>query len=244
MAYDTANPPILLASARDGSTPQIWSYYTADSMATVMGSGYFSTANSVGLRVGDHIVVSDNGSGKNPTVVTVASIASGAATVGAQSALTPGAGISNGTGTVFKSWIENDGPIVKTSIYIDLTGLNSGGTAGDVIGVNGAGAAYLGQITAAKNGTIFKGQITCLETPATGDTDIDVYSATEATGVEDTAIGDLTETQLVNSGAFTVGLTDAFTAWPAADSYLYLVGQGTSNATFTAGILLIELWGY
>ena len=30
----------------------------------------------------------------------------------------------------------------------------------------------------------------------------------------------------------------------AADQYLYLVGQGTSNAAYTAGRLLIEIFGY
>ena len=29
----------------------------------------------------------------------------------------------------------------------------------------------------------------------------------------------------------------------AANQYLYLVGQGTSNATYTAGRLLIEIYG-
>jgi hypothetical protein len=30
----------------------------------------------------------------------------------------------------------------------------------------------------------------------------------------------------------------------AADQYLYLVGQGTSDAAYTAGRLIIEIFGY
>lgn len=155
----------------------------------------------------------------------------------------PGVGITNGTGTIIKSSVTRRGGIVKTEILLDLTGLNSGGTAGDIIGKNGAGAAYFARWSNERNGTPLGGVITCLETPAGGDTDIDIYAATEATGVEDVAISTLDETQLVNSGAFTVGLSDPLTAMPADGAYLYLVGQGTANATYTAGRFLIEFWG-
>jgi len=155
---------------------------------------------------------------------------------------TAGVGIT-GTAASFVTSVETVGTMVKTSILIDLTGLNSGGTANDIIGADGAGAAHLGQITAAVNGTIVAGTMTCLETPATGDDDINVYSATEATGVEDTAIGDLTETALCNSGDLTAGTVIGLAA-PAADQYLYLTGgTGDSDATYTAGILLLEFWG-
>ena len=89
----------------------------------------------------------------------------------------PGAGISGGTGTVFKSSVQRVGDIVKTSILIDLTGLSSSTTDLDIIG-QGTDPAYLGQITAAKNGTILSGRMTCLEAPAGGVADIDLYSAT------------------------------------------------------------------
>jgi hypothetical protein len=130
-------------------------------------------------------------------------------------------------------------------ILIDLAGLHSGGTAGDLIGANGSGVCHLGQITAAVNGTLFAGRMVCLETPATGDNDIDLYSATEATGVEDTAISALTATQLCNSGDLTNASVIALTAVPAANKYLYLVCQAGDASTdaYTAGILLIELWG-
>jgi hypothetical protein len=85
--------------------------------------------------------------------------------------------------------------------------------------------------------------MTCLETPAGGDTDIDLYSATEGTGVEDSAITALTETEIINAGAQTRGTLTYFSADPTTNAYFYLVGQGTANATYTAGRFLIEIFG-
>lgn len=157
--------------------------------------------------------------------------------------LSSGAGISPVTNSIFKTSTVVNNNIVTTTILLDLTGLQSGGTAGDIIGKNGSGAAYLGQITAANNGTILGVSMTCLEAPVGGDADIDLYSANEATGVEDTAISALTETQVINSGTFSVG-TIARGNTIAANQYLYLVGQGTSNAAYSAGRLLIVITGY
>lgn len=157
--------------------------------------------------------------------------------------VTQGGAGSLGTGGVLKQSIASFGDLTVTSILVDLTGLNSGGTAGDIIGVNGAGAAYISRLSAA-NGTITAIRMTCLETPAGGDTDLDLYSATEGTGVEDTAITALTEVQLINAGTQSSGTVTAAANMPAANTdYLYLVGQGTSNATYTAGKFLIELYG-
>ena len=157
----------------------------------------------------------------------------------------PGTGISSGTGTVFKSSVQRVGGIIKTSLLIDLTGLASSTTDLDIIGV-GAGAAYLGQITAAKNGTILTGRMTCLEVPAGGADDVDLYAATEATGVFDAGIGTLAETALVTAaGAWTLGLTKGLSAIPAANQYLYLCGgEAGTAATYTAGKFLIQLEGY
>lgn len=157
----------------------------------------------------------------------------------------PGAGISGGTGTVFKSSVIRTGDIIKTSILIDITDLASSTTDLDIIGYS-TPAAHLGQITAAKNGTILAGTMTCLEVPTGGADDIDLYSAEEATGAFDTGIETLTETALVTAGAaWTLALTKALGAVPAADEYLYLCGgeAGTAN-TYTAGKFLIELYGY
>lgn len=161
---------------------------------------------------------------------------------GAALATEGGAGIA-GIAETLETIARREGDTYYTRILIDITGLNCGGTAGDIIGDDGTGAAYLCQITAAESGTIQGGRMICLEAPATGDADIDLYAATEATGVEDTAITALTETLLCNSGANSVGTTTYFAAAPAANQYLYLVGNGTGNTTYTAGKFLIEMWG-
>lgn len=155
-----------------------------------------------------------------------------------------GTGITGGTGTIYKSSVLRSGGIITTSILIDLTGLRST-ASGDIIGVDGtSNACHIGQITAARNGTILAGRMTCFEAPAGGDPDINIHSATEATGVEDGAISDLTETLLVNAGDATAGSVVVLTAVPAADSYLYLTLGATTDADYTAGKLLIELYGY
>jgi hypothetical protein len=160
-----------------------------------------------------------------------------------------GSGITDGTGTVIDTKVTKVGKIINTQIFIDLTGLSSSTTDLDIIGT-GVSAAYLMQVTAAVNGSIFDAQMTCLEVPATGVTDIDLYSADEATGVFDGAVGDLTETAIITSGgAWTLNAAGSPAALatniPAADQYLYLTGGAAGTAdTYTAGQFLIELWGY
>lgn len=156
-----------------------------------------------------------------------------------------GAGITGGVGTVYKSSVEKVGGIIRSSILIDLTGLSSSTTDLDIIG-QGVSAAYLGQITAAKNGTILTGYITCLEAPVGGVTDIDLYAATENTGVFDGAVGDLTETAILTAGsAWALMDQRAVTGIPAANSYLYLTGGAAGTAAaYTAGKFLIEFTGY
>ena len=155
-----------------------------------------------------------------------------------------GTGITGGTGTIYRSSVMRSGGIITTRILIDLTGLRST-ASGDIIGVNGtSNVCHIGQITAAQNGTIIAGSMECFEAPSGGDPDINVHSATEGTGVEDGAIGDLTETLLVNAGDATLGSKVYFTAVPAADSFLYLTTGDATDADYTAGKLFIELMGY
>ena len=142
-----------------------------------------------------------------------------------------------------KSDVATNVNIVKTTIMIDLTGLKDGGTAGDIIGKDGSGVAFIGRVTTANQGSVFGVTMTCVETPAGGSTDIDLFSATEGTGVNDTAIGDLTETQIINAGAASAG-TMVAGGDIAANQYLYLVSQGTGDATYTAGRFLIEITGF
>jgi hypothetical protein len=144
---------------------------------------------------------------------------------------------------VYHSFVEKNGNIIKTSIYIDLTGLRST-AGGDIIGVDGtSNPCHIGQIVAGTSGTIFAGTVACLETPAGGDPDINIHSATEGTGVEDGAISSLTETLLINAGNHAADAFKSLTAFPAANEFLYLTAGATTNADYTAGKLLIELLG-
>lgn len=157
-----------------------------------------------------------------------------------------GAGFTGGTGTIFKQSVVRAGNIVTTQILFDLTGLASSTTDLDIIGV-GTDPAHMGQITVARNGTILGGEMKCLEVPAGGADDIDLYYATEATGVFDAGIGTLTEVSLITKGsAWTlnqaIGITEPS---GIADKYLYLVGgEAGTAATYTAGKFLITLYGY
>jgi len=155
-----------------------------------------------------------------------------------------GTGITTGSGTIYRTAVQRVGGIITTKILIDLTGLRSTGS-GDIIGVNGTSlVCHIGQITAAQNGTILTGSMECFEAPAGGDPDINIHSATEGTGVEDGAIGDLTETLLVNAGDATLGSKVYFTGVPAADQFLYLTTGAATDADYSAGKLFIELMGY
>lgn len=156
-----------------------------------------------------------------------------------------GAGITGGAGTIYKSSVGLNGGIYLTTILIDLTDLSSSTTDLDIIGQS-TPAAHLGQITAAQNGTILAVRMTCLEAPAGGVTDIDLYSATVATGVFDGIVTDLVETAIITSGAaWTNGRVLGATVVPPANDYLYLTGgTGGTAAAYTAGKFLIELLGY
>lgn len=159
-------------------------------------------------------------------------------------AVEAGPGITDGVGTVFRSSVVKVGGVIKTEILIDLTGCSSATSDLDIIGV-GTGLAYLGRITPEINGTILAGTVTCLELPASL-TDIDLYSATEGTGVFEVGVGTLTETALLTKGgAWAAMAQDDLTAVPAANEYLYFVNGAADTADpFTAGKFLIELWGY
>jgi hypothetical protein len=155
-----------------------------------------------------------------------------------------GTGITTGSGTLYRSSVQRVGGIITTRILIDLTGLRSTGS-GDIIGVNGTAlVCHIGQITAARNGTILTGSMECFEAPAGGDPDINIHSATEGTGVEDGAISGLAETLLVDAGDATLGSKVYFTAVPAADEFLYLTTGAATDADYTAGKLFIQLMGY
>jgi len=147
--------------------------------------------------------------------------------------------------TAYDVTTHRTGNIIKTTIYIDLTGLKSTTTANDIIG--DTGASHIGQITTAVNGVIYGGTVKVAEVPATGDTDIDLSMASVATGAYDADVTALTNyaALMAAGGALAVGAAHPLTAVPTADYYLYLsVGSaGGTPGTYTAGIIVIELYG-
>ena len=156
-----------------------------------------------------------------------------------------GTGITTGTGTIAKWNIVQSGDLIKSELFIDLTGLHVSTTDLDIIGKTGTANSHFGQVLTADHGTLIAGHMTCLEVPVGGITDIDLYSATEATGTEDAGIAALAEVATVTSGAvWTIGRTLPFIALPATTKYLYLTaGAGGSAGDLTAGQFVITLWG-
>lgn len=139
-----------------------------------------------------------------------------------------------GTGTLIYSGARRFGEMVKTKVWIDLTGLNSSAAA-DIIGGNGLANCWFGQIKDGINGIPKEVRMECTEVPAGGEPDIDIYMATEATGTEDAAITGLDETVV---GA--VKYAD-ISGLDMTDKYLYLVGSGGgTDGTYTAGRFNIE----
>jgi hypothetical protein len=158
-------------------------------------------------------------------------------------ATTAGTGITTGTGTVYEAGVIKIGEVFHTTILIDLTGLASSGS-GDIIGKAATANSHIGQITAAVNGTVLGGKLTCLEAPAGGDPDINLWYADEATGTEDAAVTSLTnQVQICNSGDLALNSVVSL-ATVAADKYLYMATGAATDGNYSAGKILIEFWGY
>lgn len=155
--------------------------------------------------------------------------------------------LANQAGAAFKAAapiyevaIEENGNLVTTRILVDLTTLRSG-DAGDVIGPAAAAAAVY-KVTEAENGTVMGASLRCLETPATGDTDIDLVTSATGTTVEDAA--PTSGSTLINSGGIAAGGTYGSAVWVAAKPFIYLVGATGADAAYTTGIVEITLFGY
>ena len=157
--------------------------------------------------------------------------------------LTAGSGFSDAA--TYKSWVEYIGTIVKTSVYIDLTGIRST-AANDIIGNDGAASANIGQYTTAVMGTLNGVVLTCLEAPTGGDPDINLAFADESTLAEDSALSAGTNNgTILNNGDLAAGTSYGAgnASLPAANQYLYLVAGDTTDADYTAGVILIEFYG-
>ena len=160
--------------------------------------------------------------------------------------VTPGSGISVVAAASVKAFIKREGNLIKTTLFIDVQGLSSSAGTTDIIGKAATANCWFYQVTAAKNGTIFEGTIKCLETPATGDVDVDLYSGDEATGTEDAAVTGLTDDRLLVNGASLAlgGLGLGMVLFPGPDQYLYLTGAGSTDGDYSAGKFMITMTGF
>ncbi len=243
MAFAVANFKEVGGPGNSESGGQMYTQWSdADTLGTMLASGYMNDM-AYKLRVRD-IVVMTGTDGLIVAQVTGITTA-GVVTMDSGVSWATGAatGITTGTDTVVKQSVWREGLFIHSQIYIDLDGLRST-AAGDIIGVNGTSLdCHIGQVTTARNGVLFRGSIRCLEAPTGGDPDINLFSAVESDGSEDTAISTLDETILLNAGDWVLEEIMPITTMPAADEYLYLTCGTTTDGEFTVGKLVIDFWG-
>jgi hypothetical protein len=176
-------------------------------------------------------------------VTATAAEINSAADLSVQESMSPGDGFV-GSGTLYASSTVKQGGIYHTSIILDIT--DTVAASGDTLIIGASGVSNIGQSLTLMSGSILGGQVTCLETPATGTADIDLYSAAVGTGeAGDDVTTSLTETALLTKGeAWSASATPVrMSALPATTEYLYLTTGDTSAGTYTAGRFLVEFWG-
>lgn len=71
MTYSTATAPGLIAQKNGSNGAAVWIYKSADGMALVGAADYFSNGYSLGMKVGDQVIVVNTTTGST-TVATVA----------------------------------------------------------------------------------------------------------------------------------------------------------------------------
>lgn len=232
--------------------------YGANGMALLASGTTVPTDTTAGFAKGCLFIKTDAGAGSRgmyenvgttascnfdttaATMAEIDAVADQSANVGTMSAgAIIAAALADYDVTTFRT-----GNIIKTTMFIDLTGAKSATGNLDIIGDTGT-TNTIGRITTAVNGVIFAGQVSCAEVPTTGDDDIDLYAATAADGAYDAAVTGLAgQVALMSAaGAHAIGTVKPFTALPAADAYLYLATGDTTAGTYDAGKLIIEMWG-
>lgn len=138
-------------------------------------------------------------------------------------------------------WTENG--VIITRFKIDLTGLASKDTANDVIGLAAGGIAFIRQYKPAIDGIIFKAELSCIETPAGGDDDVNVVVNSSGTLAYDGAGG---TTYGINGGDAAAGQTiQNLVQGLTANHYFYLAaGTGDLAAAYTGGMFIFTTWGH
>ena len=147
-------------------------------------------------------------------------------------------------GTEFapRTYRRTENGVIITQIKFDITGLISSTTDGDITAL-AAGAAYFGKNVVAKNGIIFKTEFTCLETPLTGITNMDVSIMASGALLGDADGG---TDVIATGGVLLIGQTviNLIPTIPANYYYYLIAGAGGTNDTYTAGQYMFTTWGH
>jgi len=138
--------------------------------------------------------------------------------------------------------------LIRTEIHVDLTGLKAKGSdAADVIGLDSVNNAYIYQNLVAKNGIIFKYDVSCIKAPtqeiATITQDIDFAWNASGTLEYDGAAGspEVDTNTLVAGETKTINVANL-----TANHYLYITEGDTAATTgvYSGGQFVITLYGY
>tara|TARA_R110002020_G_scaffold467198_1_gene690594 strand:+ start:322 stop:1182 length:861 start_codon:yes stop_codon:yes gene_type:complete len=162
----------------------------------------------------------------------------------------PGLGLRAASGFRFNSSISRIGNVVKTTMLVDITDLKSTSDNGDTIGNDTDGSSWLyhtGNGSVNTGGGFYggSGTVTCLETPAGGDADIDLYEASDSTIAGETHIGSNTLI-LERGGSWAVGDVKVIAAG-STNKFIFMSAgsaDGSGAGTYSAGVFLIELYGF
>lgn len=197
------------------------------------------------LTVDDDLTVTDD-AGVGGDLIVTGTVTSAGGFIGdlapAVETAEHGAGlIGTAVAPVTRRWTEAG--VIITQFKIDLTGLASVATANDVIGLAAGGNAFIRQYKTEIDGIIFKAELSCIETPAGGDNDVNVVAAASGTLAYDGAGG---TTYGINGGDAVAGQTiQNLVQGLTADHYFYLTaGTGDTAGTYTAGQFIFTTWGH
>ena len=167
----------------------------------------------------------------------------------AEEAATNGAGAIS-TEIAPKTFIQEIGGDIVTTIQMDLTGLKAkGDAANDVIGLASVNGAYLLQYLTATHGILYKVEVAMLELGTSSGTITNRFNLnlnSSATLAFDGAAGTAKVFE-GESSQMAKGISQTYNT-PAGGTdthYLYLTEGDTtaSNAVYTAGKLAIKLYG-
>jgi hypothetical protein len=86
MTYAVTLPPVRIAGSPGGQG--LWMYKSADSVATVIASDYFSDGSALGMKVGDCVLIYDTNVGDGAIAYVTAVTAGGAASAAEYQAVT------------------------------------------------------------------------------------------------------------------------------------------------------------